>query len=118
MVILKESRPVARKEHTCDLCYGTISVGERYYKQTNVCDHYMSDWACHSECLDIANKLDMYDGYSDSGLEGDSFIENLNDYVSEYHYDKETCDIAEDWKLSPHELVKKILEELERKSHE
>lgn len=38
ITVLKDSRPVARKEHRCLLCNGTINKGQRYYRQTCVYD--------------------------------------------------------------------------------
>lgn len=56
----------------------------------------------------------MYDD-CDEGLDGDGFIDNLNQYVYDNHYDDKIDDIAKDWQLSRYELVKKVLDELNKK---
>lgn len=48
----------------------------------------------------------------DEGLDGDGFIDSLNQYVYDNHYDDKIDDIAKDWQLSRYELVKKVLDEL------
>lgn len=114
MEILKESTPVARKGHTCDFCNGKISIGEKYKRYT-VVDGYLYDFVCHFECEEISNKLNMHDVYWSCGLDSDTFIGIIDDYVCDHHYDKESRSIETDWKLQKHELVKKILEELKNK---
>lgn len=114
MNVLKNTTPTARKEHKCDFCSGVISIGEKYDRQTNVYDGRVYDWVCHRECSSIAYKLDMYDGCDDYGLDGDSFIDQLNNYVYENHYDEGIDDIAQDWQLPYPELVKKVMAELRK----
>ena len=48
----------------------------------------------------------MFDDDCDEGLDGDRFIDNLNQYVYDNHYDDKIDDIAKDWQLSRYELVK------------
>lgn len=61
----------------------------------------------------MASELDMYDD-CDEGLDGDGFIDNLNQYVYDNHYDDKIDDIAKDWQLPRYELVKKVLDELKK----
>lgn len=79
--VLINKTPIARKEHRCEFCGEVIHIGEKYNRQTNVCD----------DC--------------DEGLDGDGFIDNLNQYVYDNHYDDEIL------ALSRYELVKKVLDE-------
>ena len=114
MKVLKDKTPVARKEHRCNFCDGVISVGEKYYRQTNVYDGRVYDWVSHCECSKLADELDMFDD-CDEGLDGDGFVDSLNRYVYDNHYDDKIDDIAKDWQLPRHELVKKVLDELNKK---
>lgn len=54
----------------------------------------------------------------DEGLDSDGFVDNLNQYVYDNHYDDKIDDIAKDWQLPRHELVKKVLNELKRNNHD
>lgn len=45
----------------------------------------------------------------------DGFIDRLNQYVYDNHYDDKIDDIAKDWQLPRYELVKKVLNELKKK---
>ena len=114
---LKESHPIAKKEHICELCGGKINKGQQYYRQTNIYGGCIYEWIEHEECHQIASELDMYDecGY-DEGLTAETFGDILDEYVYQEHYDDITDDIAEDWQnLTKYEEVCKILEELKEK---
>lgn len=111
MEVLRNTTPTARKEHNCEFCGGKIAIGEKYDRQTNLHDGTVYDWVCHTACSQVACQLNMYD-HCDEGLNDDGFIESLNRYVYDNHYDDELDDIAEDWQLPYPELVKKVLEEL------
>lgn len=114
MKVLRDKTPVARKEHRCDFCGEVISVGEKYNRQTNVYDGRVYDWVSHNECSKLACELDMFDD-CDEGLDDDGFIDRLNQYVYDNHYDDKIDDIAKDWQLPRYELVKKVLNELKKK---
>ena len=117
METLKTVNPIARKEHTCDYCGCKICVGERYERATILFEGTIYDWVSHECCSKITHELKMFDGYD--GLNSEEFRENINEYVSEFHYDDELDDISKDWQLPYHELVKKVLEELKKeKSNE
>ena len=113
---IKDSHPIARKEHICELCGCKINKGQKYYRQTNVYDGRIYDWIEHEECLEIASKLDMYDECDDEGLSSEVFEEILDNYIHREHYDDITDDIAEDWQgLTRYEEICKILDELKEK---
>lgn len=107
----------ARKEHRCNFCGGVISVGEKYNRQTNVYDGRVYDWVSHCECSELACELDMFDD-CDEGLDDDGFIDSLNQYVYDNHYDDKIDDIAKDWQLPRYELVKKVSNELKKGKEE
>lgn len=110
--ILKESKPTARKEHRCDYCNGIIKIGTRYHRDTLIYDDKPYDWCCHSECSEITHDLKMWDWVRYEGLSQQEFIDCVNEYIYDTHYDKEIDDIAEDWQdLTTHEAVLKILKE-------
>lgn len=118
MTILKETKPIARKEHKCMFCYGIIHKGQKYLRQTNVVDGTVGDWVCHQECQDVARALGMYDDCApDYGLSDEMFNESINQYIYDEHYDSETDDVQADWQnLTRYEEVCKILNELEEES--
>ena len=115
--ILKESHPIAMKEHLCKFCGCKINKGQKYYRQTNIYDGCIYDWIEHEECHQIASELDMYSQCDfDEGLSSDCFKEILDDYIHQYHYNDFTDDISEDWQsLNRYEEVCKILEEIKEK---
>ena len=109
---IKDSHPIARKEHICELCSCKINKGQKYYRQTNIFDGRIYDWIEHEECREIASKLDMYDECDDEGLSSEGFEEILDDYIHREHHN----DITEDWQgLTRYEEVCKILDELKEK---
>lgn len=114
--ILKNIKPIARKEHKCMFCGGIIKIGEKYDRQTCVYDGAAYDWINHHECSIIAHKLDMYDG-CDEGLNDEGFIASIQKYVYDNHYDDGIDDIAKDWQLPYYDTVKKILEELQKQEN-
>lgn len=120
LTTLKESHPIARKEHICELCGGKINKGQKYYRQTNIYDGRVYDWIEHEECGQVAYELDMYDECDiDTGLSSNDFGAVLDDYIHQEYYNDFTDDIAEDWQnLTRYEEVCKILEELKEKRGE
>lgn len=117
LTTIKDSHPIARKEHICELCGCTINKGQKYHRQINVFDGRIYDWIEHEECGQIASELDMYDEYNyDDDLSSEYFEEILNDYIHREHHNDITDDITEDWQgLTRYEEVCKILDELKEK---
>ena len=98
LITLKESHPIARKEHLCELCGCKINKGQKYHRQTNVYDGRVYDWIEHEECCQIVSELDMYSTCDyDEGLSSDYFKDILNEYTYQNHYNDSDDDIAEDW---------------------
>ena len=120
LTTIKESHPIARKEHLCQLCGCKINKGQKYYRQTNVYDGRIYDWIEHEECREIASELVVYDECDyDEGLSLEDFEEIIDNYIYQEHYDDITDDIAEDWQnLTKYEEVCKILQELKVKGSE
>ena len=112
--LLKDSHPIARKEHTCELCGCKINKGQKYYRQTNIYDGRIYDWIEHEECRDITHELDMFSECDyDEGLSSDYFKDIIDDYIYQNHSDNANDDIAKDWHgLTRYEEVCKILKEL------
>lgn len=104
MYIIKETHPIARKEHTCMLCGCTINVGERYVRQTifDGCEIY--DATCHEDCVGLAYKLDIDD--DGDGISQDDFQAAIDDYLSEAGVTNKEVEISG---LSYIELVRMIM---------
>ena len=113
VLVLKTSTPKARKTHKCMFCGAKIEIGDKYDRSTCVFDGNLYDWITHCECSKVASILEMYDD-CDDGVDEDAFREYINEYVYHNHYDNELDDIAKDWQLPYHDLVKKILYELNK----
>lgn len=106
---IKRTTPKARKIHRCDLCDCDIEIGTIYIRETNIYDD-IYDFIYHSECRELASKLNMYNK-CDEGLNSDSFTDYLRDEVSNKFYDDEKDDIKEEVQgLSNYELVVLCLE--------
>ena len=64
VLVLGETRPVARKEHTCEVCWGTIGAGDTYLRQRNVGDDgpyvFKGHALCWSLSLAIAREAGMW----------------------------------------------------------
>ena len=62
--VLDETRPRARKTHTCQVCWGTIGVGDAYLRQRNVGDDGPYVFKAHELCwkvsLHIADECGMW----------------------------------------------------------
>lgn len=50
---LEDRTPKAAKTHQCELCYGTIAVGEIYRRRTGVSDGDICSFAMHEECHQV-----------------------------------------------------------------
>lgn len=120
MILLSNIHPVARKQHTCMFCYGSIQKGQKYLKQTNIINGNFGEWKCHEECQDVAKRLGMYDDCDpDYGLNDEIFLDEIDNYIYANHYNKETDEIEADWQeLTTHQKVLKILDELKKEENE
>lgn len=112
LTVLRETYPTARKEHVCEFCGEKIAIGQKYVHQTTIYDGTIYDFAIHQECNEVAYELNMYDDCDDEGLDGESFRENLKEYVYANHYDEHTDDVYTSWQVNYYDMAKKILKEL------
>lgn len=117
---LLNSTPIARKEHICDFCGCLIQKGEKYRRQTNIYDGSVYDFVCHCDCHEVASLLDLYiDCDYDEGLTSEYFLEAIDQYIYDNHYDNEKDDIVKEWQgLSYIEATRKILNELNQEDNE
>lgn len=108
MTTLKKKHPIARKTHHCDFCYGKIEPGQRYIRETNVCDGDIYDWMEHEECSELCRELDMMsDCDPDYGISGEMFQEIVNQAIYDTFSEEER---ESEWdNLSMYERVKKFL---------
>lgn len=110
---IKELHPTAHRAIKCMYCGEYIYPTQRYKRTTCVYEG-IYDWISHEECSKVAHLLDMFDDCDDEGLDGNTFIDNIMNYVNDNHYDKSIGNISKEWQLSTYETVKKILEEREK----
>lgn len=80
MNIIKETHPIARKQHTCMLCGCSIKIGERYNRQSIFDGFGIFDATCHENCVDLIDKLDIND--EGDGISQDNFQAVIDDYLS------------------------------------
>ena len=88
MKTLRTIYPIARKEHKCDYCNGTIKIGEMYEYSVHVYN-IIYTWKSHFKCRDIANKLDMFDN-CEEGLTSDAFVENIDECYSDINLSEDS----------------------------
>ena len=112
VTVLKDSHPVARKEHRCLLCNGTINKGQRYYRQTCVYDAAPYDCIDHDECYEVAMELDMDTDCDDEGLTDEIFREVIDEFIWDNFSEEESDRI---YNLPYYEKVKIVLDKLKEK---
>ena len=99
-------------------CGGAIKVGEKYERQTNKYDNQIYDWVCHLECQEATALLNMFDYDRGEGIDGELFVECLQEWLYDKHYNDETDTYDEGFdpdKLSYHDIVLNIIKELKAK---
>lgn len=69
----------AKKEHICELCGNTISVGEKYCYQFNKDGSDVWSFKSHLECDFLCNELWYYIDPWD-GMTEDEFIDGVRDF--------------------------------------
>lgn len=81
----KEKTPIARKEHKCDLCHGTISKGERYVHITQSDSGDIFDYKYHIGCNNLVDRYVRNEGgYVDDFKEYDVIEDILRIYSTEF----------------------------------
>lgn len=78
MTTLDIKRRIAKKQHKCNFCNGTIEVGEKYKWIKNVFDGEIYEWKSHTSCDKLVSVLGMYDRCDDEVTEED-FRESIQD---------------------------------------
>ena len=53
MDVFGEHTPIAKKEHVCDLCHGTIKQGEKYARWAYADSYCIGDIRVHILCKDV-----------------------------------------------------------------
>lgn len=81
MITLRSSDPVARKEHRCDWCFGTIAVREQYRRATNIGYDGIYEWVSCMPCEGIASDVWYWSGQPDEGMDADTFEEWARQHV-------------------------------------
>lgn len=80
---IKHKDVVARKQHTCDWCNGTIEKGETYHYQAFKFDGEFCEWHSHLACSRVASAIwDYVDPYD--GMDEDQFDEGCADVCREF----------------------------------
>jgi len=82
---LRESRPVARKSHMCDLCFDTILAGQRYGRQTNIYDDRIYDFLTCEPCSAVFSAAYTWaeDYCDDAGLGPDEAEEWAREFSAD-----------------------------------
>lgn len=80
--IIRESRPVARKAHRCNLCGGPIAVGERYIRLVMRYDDFY-EWIECGACMadHIGGEVDEWGWYDDERGYG---VDDANEWAHEH----------------------------------
>ena len=68
IALLGDAWHVARREHQCDVCFGTIAVGDRYRRQRLIGDDTPYTFKAHGLCdliyWEAWRDLDLYEDES------------------------------------------------------
>jgi len=114
MELIDESKPIARKEHICNLCSRKISKGQRYRRQFIRGDGgEIWSFKSHEECCELTSIIDSSDYYE--GFDCYVFEEAITNYVQEYHQGTEDAINVALQNRNYYGLAKMILAELKEK---
>lgn len=117
---LENKEVVARKQHYCDWCDGTIKIGEKYNRQKFIYDGEIYEWHSHLACSRLASAIWDYCD-PDEGMDADQFCEGCQEICKRFicpdckEWDKEygECEMDEPYCLDKmdtffktHELYK------------
>jgi hypothetical protein len=113
MEVLKQTAPVAKKEHTCDWCLCKIEKGKKYENDTIKYDGKIASWKNHFHCREIANELDMFDG-CEEGVGSDDFMYNIHELITCEFMPNENNDVELERisNLENYEIIKMACEKL------
>lgn len=82
--VLDDKYRIARKEHKCSFCNGTIHKGEKYRWQKFVEDG-IYEWKSHLKCNFVANQLYNYSNCDyDNGMTSEIFKEIIKEFYYEF----------------------------------
>ena len=104
--VLKNLRPIARKQYRCEMCGGVINKGEEYLYSSITYGKSVYNIKVHEKCNALANELRMDDG---DGYTSNDFEAAIDGYVRENHYIQGNID--QKWHLPLSELVEKAYNE-------
>lgn len=76
--VIKSEHRTARKLHLCNYCCLPILPGTTYDITTMSYDGELYKWKSHLECIEVAQKLDMYSN-CDEGVTDEDFNYYVND---------------------------------------
>ena len=95
----------ARKQHSCNWCYGKIIQGENYMKSTHVNEGEIYDWKAHTYCDKMVGVMNMFE-HADiyEGLNGEDFQE----IISQKYKDVLIEGMPEDYRVKYIELIKQL----------
>lgn len=82
--LLVSKERVARKQHTCFYCGGTIEKGETYAWSKTACDGELSEWTLHNKCDFVANKLWSYIEPDPEGMTDEDFREGCAQFYTSF----------------------------------
>lgn len=68
------TKPVARKQHSCENCGRTINQGEKYHRYDGIYDGRASAWKTCGHCSALTNVFNLWDIY-DEGIGPDEIGE-------------------------------------------
>lgn len=74
---ISQNKVKARIEHRCSWCYQKIQVGEVYDRSFNVFDGDAYTFKNHLFCMEVANRLQMFDDCGYEGLSDTDFQESI-----------------------------------------
>lgn len=77
----KEKTPIARKEHKCDLCHGTIPKGERYVHITQSDCGDIFDYKYHIGCNNLVDRYVRNEGGYVDAFDEANVIDDIQERV-------------------------------------
>jgi hypothetical protein len=104
--------PIARKNHCCSWCGGTIQIGESYRKQTMFSDGSAYTWKNHRSCDELTTRLKMFENHDyGEGLSQSDFADCITEEFVNIMYDAGAAPFSRTNKLPEFKERMKIVRE-------